>query len=35
LPAETSIAISDAVGRPAVAFSKAGLRCSGNELRRV
>jgi len=31
--AGTSVAISDAVGRQAVTVSKAGLRCSGNDLR--
>jgi len=33
MPAGTSVAISDAVGRQAVTISKAGLRCSGNDLR--
>jgi len=34
MPAETSVANSHAVGRQAVTISKAGLRCSGNDLRR-
>ena len=33
MPAGTSVAISDAVGSQAVTISKAGLRCSGNDLR--
>jgi len=32
MPAGTSVAISDAVGRQAVTISRAGLRCSGNDL---
>jgi len=33
MPAGTSVAISDAVSRQAVTISRAGLRCSGNDLR--
>jgi len=33
MPAGTSVAISDAVDRHAVTTSRAGLRCSGNDLR--
>jgi len=33
MPAGTSVAISDAVGSQAVTVSRAGLRCSGNDLR--
>jgi len=33
MSAKTSVAISDVVGSQAVDFSRAGLRCSGNELR--
>jgi len=33
MPAGTSVAISDAVGTQAVTISRAGLRCSGNDLR--
>jgi len=33
IPAGTSFAISDVVGSHAVILSKAGLRCSGNDLR--
>jgi len=31
--AGTSVAISDAAGSQAVTISRAGLRCSGNDLR--
>jgi len=33
MPAGTSVAISDAAGSQAFIISKAGLRCSGNDLR--
>jgi len=33
MAAGTSVAISDTVGTQAVTISKAGLRCSGNDLR--
>jgi len=33
MPAGTSVAISDVVGSQAVIISRAGLRCSGNDLR--
>jgi len=33
MPAGTSVACSDTVGTQAVTISKAGLRCSGDDLR--
>jgi len=33
MPAGTWVAISDAVGSQAVTISRAGLRCSSNDLR--